>query len=114
MYRAISSLLVGALSLNSVVHAGPPSDSRQLVVHFADLDLTRIEGAIATYHRLQAAAETVCGPREDRDLVAAAAFRKCLQEAIAAAVVSVNRPTLTAYHRARSPARNTAVQIASK
>ena len=114
MYRFTSSLIISTLGLISLAHAAPVHDAPQITVHFADLDLTRVDGAAVLYKRLRAAAETVCGPREDRDPAKAAAFRKCVQSALASAVVRVDQAKLTAYYRAHAEPRNTSLQLANK
>jgi UrcA family protein len=114
MYRFTSTLIISTLGLTSLANAGPAPDAPQLTVHFADLDLTKTDGAAVLYKRLQAAAETVCGPREDRDPAKAVAFRKCVQSALASAVSRVDQPKLTAYYRAHTNARNTSMQLANK
>jgi len=114
MYRVTATILISALGLTSVSHAGSPPEVRQVVVHFADLDLTKAEGAATIYRRLQDAAEVVCGRREYRNFARTAAVEKCRQSAVAKAVVSVDRPALTEYYRARTAARNVPVLTARK
>jgi UrcA family protein len=114
MYRVTSSLVISTLGLISLANAGAVPDVPQMTVRFADLDLTKIDGAAVLYKRLQAAAETVCGPREDRDPAKQAAFKKCVQSALASAVTRVDRAELTAYYRAHAEPRNTSLQLANK
>jgi UrcA family protein len=115
MYRITSSsLIIATLGLISLAHAAPVPDAPHMTVHFADLDLTKVDGAAVLYKRLQAAAETVCGPREDRAPAKAAAFKKCVQIALASAVTRVDRAELTAYYRAHAEPRNTTMQLANK
>ena len=101
MARFTSIALISSLALMSIAHAGPVPQAPQIVVHFADLDLTRAEGATVLYQRLEAAAEVVCG-REDRDIERSVQFKKCVQRAIANAVANVGRPAVTTYYRART------------
>lgn len=114
MYRFTSSLIISTLGLISLAHAAPVPDAPQMTVRFADLDLTKVDGAAVLYKRLRAAAETVCGPREDRDPAKAKAFKKCVQSALASAVIRVDRAELTAYYRAHAEPRNTSMQVANK
>jgi UrcA family protein len=114
MYRVTSSLVISTLGLISLASAGAVPDVPQMTVQFADLDLTKTDGAAVLYKRLRAAAETVCGPREDRVPAKAAAFKKCVQSALASAVSRVDQPKLTAYYRAHTDARNTSMQLANK
>src|SRR5579864_7764477 len=114
MYRFTSSLIISTLGLISLAHAVPVPDAPQMIVRFTDLDLTRVDGAAVLYKRLRAAAETVCGPREDRDPAQATAFKKCVQSALGSAVMRVDRAELTAYYRAHAEPRNTSMQLANK
>jgi UrcA family protein len=81
-------------------------------VHFADLDLTRTDGAAVLYQRLQGAARTVCASLDARDVASQMRFRGCVETAIGSAVAKVDRPLLTAYHKARTGDRNAAIQFA--
>jgi len=69
------------------------------VVHFADVDLSRIDGAATVYTRIRGAANQVCRPLESRDLGLLVKHRACVDKAIADAVASVNRPLLSQYHQ---------------
>lgn len=79
--------------INSAV-AADASVNWTRVVKYADLDLRREAGAETLYARLVAAAREVCEP----DFFAmnpSVGKARCLENAIDAAVVSVNAPTLT-------------------
>jgi UrcA family protein len=106
MYRLTSSITISVLALILFASARSEPDVPHVVVHFADLDLARIEGATTLYHRLHAAAEVVCWPRQERDLVTAAAFTKCVQGALANAVMRVDRASLTTYYRTHTELGN--------
>jgi UrcA family protein len=106
MNRLISPFVISALALSPLAHASPVPDTPSLVVHFADLDLAKSEGAATLYRRLRAAAEVVCGQREERDLPKAIAMKQCVQRALAGAVADINRPALTSYYRARNGGGN--------
>jgi UrcA family protein len=69
------------------------------VVRFADLDLSRIDGAATVYTRIRSAARQVCTSLEGRDLGLLVKYRACVDKAIADAVASVNRPLLSQYHQ---------------
>lgn len=114
MHRFSSSFIISALGLMPLVHAAPVPEVPQMTVHFADLDLTKADGTAALYKRLRAAAQTVCGTREDRDPAKATDFKKCVQSALASAVMKVERAELTAYYRAHAEPRNTSMQFANK
>lgn len=106
MYRFTSTVIISALALalTQVACAGPALERPQVVVHFADLDLSRSQGAAVLYHRLRAAAETVCAPLDDRDLGRHIRFKECVQSALSTAVAEVDRAALTEYYRARASA----------
>jgi UrcA family protein len=104
MYRFTNTVIISALALTQVACAGPALDRPQVVVHFADLDLSRSQGAAVLYHRLRAAAETVCAPIDDRDLGSYVRFKECVQSALSTAVAEVDRPALTEYYSARASA----------
>ena len=69
------------------------------VVRFADVDLSKIEGAAAVDSRIRLAANQVCRPLESRDLGLMVKYRACVDKAIADAVANVNRPLLSQYHQ---------------
>jgi UrcA family protein len=74
-------------------------------VSFADLDLSKPAGAQTLYKRIQKAARHVCGPIDKYTyVIPRKAFRECYEEAIAAAVAQVDRPSLTALHREQTRA----------
>jgi UrcA family protein len=79
-------------------HAEVIDDSpKQVVVHFADLDLRAFAGASVLYGRLQSAAKLACSPLDVRDLGRALAFRDCVTHAISQAVTQLDQPALNAY-----------------
>jgi len=93
-------ILAGLVTCTGAVAQAEDTDAMgsSVTVHFADLDVNTTAGAAALYHRLNDAAATVC--RElapDRSLVAVMLHSHCMQRAVSAAVVTVDRPALTAY-----------------
>ena len=84
------------------VHAGslfqPPL---QVNVRFADLDLSRIEGAATLYMRLRAAARQVCAPLDERSPDLWTRFDSCVQDALSTAVAKIDEPVLNSYYRAK-------------
>jgi UrcA family protein len=103
MKRLTTVILASALALSAqYVLAADMNDSpRQVDVHFADLDLSRVDGAAVLYQRLQSAAESVCMDFRTRDLLSNANARSCIAQAVSTAVAQVNRPVLNAYYRAK-------------
>jgi len=115
MYRITVTIATVAMALGvQPAHATPPQSAPSLVVHYADLDLSRNEGAAVLYQRLRVAAETVCLPLDDLALPRHAMFRACVANAISAAVAKVDRPSLTTYYRARQGERNAVATIAKE
>ena len=75
-------------------------------VSYADLDLSRPEGAKALYRRIQGAARSVCGGEPALDLGQRRIWQDCYNNAVADAVAKVNNPLLTAeYEHRHSPSR---------
>jgi len=113
MYRFTTTIMIFGLGLSSqLTHAAPPQGTHFVDVHFADLDLTRTEGASVLYQRLLGAARTVCASLDARDVASQMRFKGCVETAIGSAVAKVDRPALTAYYKARTSGRNAAIQIA--
>jgi UrcA family protein len=80
--------------------ASAESDVKSQTVSFDDLDLSKPAGAQTLYKRIQKAARHVCGPADNYSyLTPRKKFRECFEEAVAAAVAQVDRPSLTALHR---------------
>jgi UrcA family protein len=113
MYRITTTIMIFGLGLACQFSAAaPPQDVHFIDVHFADLDLTRNEGAAVLYQRLEASAKAVCASLDARDVASQMRFRECVETAIGSAVAKVDRPALTAFYKARANGRNTAIQIA--
>ena len=91
---AILSALAFSFATGSRADDGmsPP----QVIVKFADLDVSTSQGAAALYRRIHGAAVNVCS----RMYVDEQSFKwhedACLQKVIGEAVMKVNRPTLSA------------------
>jgi UrcA family protein len=66
-------------------HAQPRSDSRQLVVSYADLDLSTSRGVRILDQRLRSAAQIACGPTSDADLAGKNDARDCRADTLAVA-----------------------------
>jgi UrcA family protein len=96
---AILSALVFSIATVSSAeeHTTPP----QVVVKFADLDLSTAQGAVALYGRIRGAADDVCS----RMYISTEAYRRhkdvCLQKLIADAVNKVNQPSLSAVYASK-------------
>jgi len=108
-------MMILALTLGfQSAHAVSSQNVTSVVVHFADLDLSRSEGVAALYRRLKGAAKTLCEPLNARDLEMQMNFRTCLQSALSAAVANIDRLALTAYHEAQTNSRHETIQIAQQ
>jgi UrcA family protein len=115
MFRFTTTMMIIALALGfQSARAAPQQDVPFKVVHFADLDLSRSEGAAVLYRRLKGAVETVCAPLDDSMLAGHMRFQACVQNAISTAVAKVDQPALTAYYETKTNGRNTTIQIARK
>jgi UrcA family protein len=100
--RSLRTLTAGAIlsalamCFASVSSAEEDATPPQVIVKFADLDVSTAAGAMALYRRINGAAEDVCS----RMYVSTEAYRHyknaCLQKVIADAVNKVNEPALSA------------------
>jgi UrcA family protein len=85
-----------AFSFATVSHADDGTAPPQVIVKFADLDVSTSQGAAALYGRIHRAAVDVCS----RMYVIEQAYKwhknACLQKVIGDAMIKVNRPALSA------------------
>jgi UrcA family protein len=112
MMSSIASKLIHAtaalLAVASQAYAAAPAsvvnpDTHSTTVHFADLDLDHPAGITSLYRRLNWAAERDCGePRLTGSHMTSPIWRRCVAQAVDAAVTALDRPALTAYHRAQT------------
>ena len=85
-----------------LAHAGPASDVASLTVHFDDLNLSSEAGVSALYRRIQNAARTVCGPPSFTGTrIVSQDWKDCVSASVRQAILSVNKPLLTAYYASR-------------
>jgi UrcA family protein len=77
-------------------------DAPQVKVTFADLDVSRPQGAEVLYRRIKAAAETVCSPYWATGFAARANAYDCVRTAIAEAVTTVDQPALSEVYGAKT------------
>jgi UrcA family protein len=104
LIQAAATLLVAASQAHA---AAPPSvlnqDTFSTTVHFADLNLDHPAGITALYRRLNIAAERGCGePRLTGSHVISPYWHNCVAQAVDGAVLVLDRPALSAYHRAHT------------
>jgi UrcA family protein len=101
----IATILCGASALGLTTMpavADSFAPPLQLTVKFADLDISRTEGATVLYGRIRAAAKNVCAPFDRGGALDKIAFASCIQKSIADAVTAVNAPALTAVYSAKT------------
>jgi len=102
-----------AYASNASQDESATNEWHQYVVRFADVDLSRIDGAIAAYARIRQAANVVCQSLDSRVLGLTEKHNACVNQAIADAVASINRPLLSQYHQLRTKGDKAAlVQLA--
>jgi UrcA family protein len=107
-FGTLSTLAMAAQTATAADFQGP----KQLLVQYADLDLTRPAGAQALFRRIQGAAKLVCSPLASKDLLQTR-FEHCVSDAVAKAVTQIDRPALSAYLH-QDQGRNAApLQVAS-
>jgi UrcA family protein len=99
----------------TVAQANSTFEPRSVTVRFADIDVSGSEGAAALYRRLKIAAGNVCQDLEPgKELARLRVYTSCIQTALGAAIVKVDRPALTAYAAAQGMATGTsAMRIAN-
>ncbi|GFE80203.1 hypothetical protein GCM10011487_22030 [Steroidobacter agaridevorans] len=87
------------LASTATVSAGnaSPNDVPRVTVYYGDLNLQQPASVVSLYRRIERAAKRVCARPNGRDLQQVYAARKCAEEAIDRAVLSINMPTLAQY-----------------
>lgn len=74
-----------------------------ITVSYAELDINKPRGLEVLYSRIQRAAKVVCGmDRSPQELARGRHAKACYKTAVDDAVRQINRPTLTALHRAKT------------
>lgn len=95
---AVSFIVLAGAAMASTVQAAEAPQYDRTVVAYGDLNLDSQQGTKVLYARLRNGAEDVCSPFEGRDLFFKRLWQACFDQAVAAAVVQVNRPGLTTLH----------------
>ncbi|MDB6086923.1 MAG: hypothetical protein JWN43_4804 [Gammaproteobacteria bacterium] len=102
----LTRFTVALLAAAPQVHAAAPAadpDTHSTIVHFADLNLDKPAGIVTLYRRLTVAAERDCGePQLTGSRVISPFWQRCVSQAVDGAVLALDRPALTAYHRAQT------------
>jgi UrcA family protein len=97
-----SALLVFAVALCAMSgQSSALSLEPSVTIHLADLNFESPEGVRVAYGRVRSAAHQVCGTSSSIwDTSAWSSWRECYRKTIEATVNRIDRPTLTALHRA--------------
>jgi UrcA family protein len=119
--RAITISTAIVLGFSAAIASANTSNSQsvsygvtQYTVRFADLDLSKLDGAAVLYRRLNQAAAIVCRPMENKGLSMARQHRECVDHAIAGAVASVGRPMLSQYFESHAKGEKSVVAQLAK
>lgn len=81
------------------------SSAPTIRVSYAELDINKPRGLEVLYSRIQRAAKTVCDVSgAPQELARGRHAKACYKTAVDDAVRQINRPTLTALHRAKTRA----------
>lgn len=99
MKNSIILVAAAALITCSVTVAQADSvEPRSVLVRFADLDTADNQGAAMLFSRLNSAAKSVCRDLEPgRELARVRVYASCMHAALSNAIVTINRPAVTAY-----------------
>jgi UrcA family protein len=95
---AASFIVFAGATMGGPVQAAEEAQYDRTVVAYGDLNLDSRQGTKVLYARLRNGAEDVCSSFEGRDLFFKRLWQACFDQAVAAAVVQVNRPGLTTLH----------------
>lgn len=96
-WLAAASALSFGLAAGHALAEGP-GDAPSVQVSYADLDLSEEAGAEVLYHRIQAAARSLCARVDGRDIERFRLSRQCYDESIEGAVEQANLRSLYAVH----------------
>lgn len=78
--------------------AAEPAPSHTQIVRYGDLNLESEQGAKALYMRIRGAAENVCFSLDGRNFIEKKLWQGCFDQAVASAVLQVNKTRVTALH----------------
>ncbi len=95
--------------------AAADEDVPQTIVHFRDLNLEQPSGVATLFHRIQYAAQSVCGEQyRPGSHITSPEWRSCTAQAIARAIAAVDHPALTAYYHEHTTSPNRQPSIARR
>jgi UrcA family protein len=103
-YALATAAAVSLSAWQGVALGDSLSDSRDgtqsVVVRFADLDLNQSKDIQILYRRINLAAGVACGTRElTGSRLPLPSWQRCVTGAVDSAVLRLDRPALSAYHR---------------
>jgi UrcA family protein len=102
LIAAALALLICGAEAALFATAASAAEVHSLSVRYADLDLDRPADVARLYQRIRVAADNVCGPRVlSGSNLPLPDYQRCFADAVAQAVVRVDRPALSAYHQQR-------------
>jgi UrcA family protein len=97
-----AAVVAFAAGFTVIAHADQSTDAPQVIVKYADLSVSSPQGAVALYHRIRAAAVTVCQPLDESNLASKQTANACIHKALADAVAEVDQPALSAVYREKN------------
>lgn len=103
----LATALLLSLAIMSPSYANDLPESR--TVQFADLDVSKLEGAAELFARIRGAARSVCERYNSRELIRHQRYIACVELAMSDAVMRVDEPVLTDYFANRSSSGRKAV-----
>lgn len=103
--KLVALVATGLAFVGSAAVAAPLTETREVTVHYADLNLESAAGIESLYARIRSAAKKVCGSAERTDLDAQSAMRTCREAAVANAVAKTGNAALAARHAGKPEAR---------
>ena len=94
----VAGAILGALAFSfaSVSIAAEGAKPPQVIVKFADLDVSSSQGAAALYGRIHSAAVNLCWRMSDSNEEYVLSKDACIQKTIADAVMRIDQPALSA------------------
>jgi len=102
----IIAAVAAALLTGSVAHAASDTDTIQMKVSVAGLDLSNPRDAQVAYSRIKGASTSACDYiNEDSSLANVSQFNQCRKDFTAKAVAQIGSPTLTQVATGSSPIR---------
>ena len=99
---AAAAVAAFAAGFTVTAQADQSTDAPQVTVKYADLSVSSPQGAAALYHRIRAAAMTVCQPLDESNLASKQTTAACIHKAVADAVAEVDQPALSAVYREKN------------